>query len=79
MRKSVKIFKLMAKFIKTRNSCQCRTHHQNVLKKHRNLDQALKKFITSHQCFSRKYELIKGSLKIIDDMEFCEDTSTVVR
>lgn len=69
----------MGKFIKTRNSCQCRTHHQNVLKKYRNLDQALKKFITSHQCFSRKYELIKGSLKIIDDMEFCEDTSTVVR
>lgn len=79
MRKSLKVFKQMAKFIKTRNSSQCRTHHQNLMSKSKNLENALNSFMNENPCFFYKYESIKNSLKVLDDMEFCEDTSTVVR
>lgn len=68
MRKSLKVFKQMARFVKTRNSSQCRTHHQNLMNKCRSLDNALKKFVDLNPSFFDKYELIKESLNILDDM-----------
>lgn len=79
MRKSLKVFKQMAKFIKTRNSSQCRTHHQNLINKCKSLDSALKMYIEENPGFFDRYEAIKESLRILDNMEFCEDTSTVIR
>ena len=49
------------------------------MNKCRNLDNALKKFIELNPSFYDKYESIKESLRILDDMDFCEDTSTVIR
>jgi hypothetical protein len=79
MRKSLKVFKQMARFIKSRNSSQCRTHHQNLISKSKNLENALNIFIDDNPGFHQKYESMRNTLKILDDMDFCEDTSTVVR
>lgn len=79
LRKSLKVFKQMAKFIKSRNSSQCRTHHQNLSKKCKNLDSLLSSFIAEHPSFHEKYESMRPSLEILDDIDFCEDTSTVFR
>lgn len=71
MRKSLRVFKQMAKFIKTRNSSQCRTHHQNLMYKEQTLENILSSFINANPKFFIKYEAIKESLRILDDIDFC--------
>lgn len=58
----------MAKFIKTRNSSQCRTHHQNLINKRKNIENSLASFIREYPSFFDKYECIKETLNILDDM-----------
>jgi hypothetical protein len=68
MRKSLKVFKQMSKFIKSRNSSQCRTHHQNLINKTKTVENALSGFIDSYPEFYEKYQTIEPSLRILDDL-----------
>lgn len=78
-RKSLKVFKQMAKFIRSRNSSQCRTHHQNVLLRALSLEDSINAFIETHPAFHSTYEAVKEQLLHLEDLDFCEDTSTVIK
>ena len=39
--RTIKIFKEMSRFIATRNSSQCRSQNQKLIKKHKNLKRVL--------------------------------------
>ena len=58
----------MSKFIKSRNSSQCRTHHQNLINKTKTVENALSGFIDSYPEFYEKYQAIEPSLRILDDL-----------
>lgn len=49
------------------------------MNKSKNIENALAYFIYQFPGFYDKYDKIKESLQILDDVEFCEDTSTVVK
>lgn len=45
--RTLKIFKEMARFIDTRNSIQCRSQNQKLIKKHKSINKILKSYIES--------------------------------
>ena len=78
-RKSLKIFKQMSKFISTRNSSQCRTHHQNNISKFQTLQVSIQEYIKFNPKFLTIYNLSKDKLSYFEDLDFCQDTSTVFK
>jgi hypothetical protein len=69
----------MSHFIKTRSSSQCRTYYQSLARKEGDIESALQGFIEGHPHFLERYETVKDLLRIQEDIDFSEDTSTVVR
>lgn len=65
MRKSLRVFKLMSQFLKTRNPSQCRTHHQKILGIEGDVQSALKLYIKEHPSFLHQYEKVKATLQIL--------------
>lgn len=76
LRKSLKIFKLMAFFIESRSSSQCRTHHQNLIGQTGKIEILLKDYIDQHPHFLLEYEEIKENLDVLEDYYFCEQTNS---
>lgn len=79
LRKSNKIFKCMTQFMRTRTSSQCRTHHQNVIKRHGSANRALAAFIEETPDFYQKYNQAKQALERLNENEFLSDNSKVIQ
>jgi hypothetical protein len=43
-RKKMRIHHMMSKFIRTRNPCQCRSHHQKMISKFRTIDEIIQNY-----------------------------------
>ena len=71
LKKSLKIFKLMAYYIGSRNSCQCRTHHESIHKKG-DIIGLLENLIKTDRGFLERYMSEKEKLEICEDTYFCE-------
>ena len=61
----------MSKFIKTRTSSQCRTHHQKVMEKSSTVGAAINSYTDKNNKFFDHYKEIKSSLELLDDFDFC--------
>ena len=56
----------MHKFVKSRNACQCRTHHENIMKKfNKSVDRAIDWYIEENLRFFEKYAKVTSRLVIL--------------
>jgi len=58
-----KIFTIMSAFIKTRNSSQCRSHHQKNERKHQSIEEILKIERSKYNNYDTQFDKIKNSLR----------------
>ena len=72
-RRLLQLFKGMAFFVGTRTSCQCRAHHQKIIKKFKGLRNAVNFYISKHRNFMEIYGRIRHQLSDQADYNFCCD------
>lgn len=73
VRRSLQLFKGMSRFIRTRTSAQCRTHHQKIIHKHGSLSKAIRIYRSSFLNFLQLYEKISPELSAQAVYSFCCD------
>lgn len=69
----------MTKFVKTRNSSQCRTHHQNIIKRYGDVQGAVDAFVEENPTFYQKYNQARPVLERLEENEFLSDNCKVIR
>ena len=56
-KKDIKIYVLMSKHLKVRDSLQCRSHHQKMLIKEKSIDGIIEKYYSEHQIESESKQM----------------------